>query len=568
MRKKANSSNSTLSTNCTIFFFACVVFMFGFLLYSSHLQLGIEEDHKSNTRIYVTNSYKKAYPVEDAIKVLKEAEEAANFEINLIVNKSKELISIGNNYIIHNSKLTNNTTTTTTTASATTVSALDVTQFHHNLQCPKASGSAEMLQFWKQPTLSDLMYESPFAKVGPAIKYVTFEPDVGGWNNIRMQMETVLVFAASTGRILVLPPDQPMYLLNKGKGHQKAHSFADFFPFEVISKRVKVISMEEFMQREAITGHLRNNSNGKVAYPPNNKTVFECTDRDDRLSMWSYLHDVSSVPLWKCMKEFLVIPSAPGVNVTNGPNAEESIKRREIFASGREFHVYDDYWQNQRVIHFISKPELGLRLLEHFYTFLHFEDPAMDRYYKRFVRDCVHYIDIIFCKAAIIIEKLQQEAIDGKFSTFHIRRGEFQYKEVKIPAAKMMENVGSFIPEKQLLYIATDEKDKTFFKAFKERFPTIRYLDDYMDLANLYDINPNYLGMIDQVVCSKGEYFVGTWFSTFSGYITRMRGYLGYHDHSVWYGDKKHRDRFQHDELPMFPYYMREWNVSWTHIDY
>jgi len=45
-----------------------------------------------------------------------------------------------------------------------------------------------------------------------------------------------------------------MYLLNQGKGHQKAHSFADFFPFEKIQERVKVITMEEFMVREAITG--------------------------------------------------------------------------------------------------------------------------------------------------------------------------------------------------------------------------------------------------------------------------------------------------------------------------
>jgi len=35
--------------------------------------------------------------------------------------------------------------------------------------------------------------------------------------------------------------------------------------------------------------------------------------------------------------------------------------------------------------------------------------------------------------------------------------------------------------------------------------------------------------------------WLGTWFSTFSGYITRMRGYLGYKDSSTWYGDKKHR---------------------------
>jgi hypothetical protein len=47
--------------------------------------------------------------------------------------------------------------------------------------------------------------------------------------------------------------------------------------------------------------------------------------------------------------------------------------------------------------------------------------------------------------------------------------------------------------------------------------------------------------MIDQVVCTRGDIFVGTWFSTFTGYITRMRGYLGYPDTSVYFGDMAHR---------------------------
>ena len=53
----------------------------------------------------------------------------------------------------------------------------------------------------------------------------------------------------------------------------------------------------------------------------------------------------------------------------------------------------------------------------------------MDRYYKRFIRDYVHYIDIIFCKAAMIINKLLIDSKDNSYSSFHIRRGEFQYKE-------------------------------------------------------------------------------------------------------------------------------------------
>jgi hypothetical protein len=73
--------------------------------------------------------------------------------------------------------------------------------------------------------------------------------------------------------------------------------------------------------------------------------------------------------------------------------------------------------------------------------------------------------------------------------------------------------------------------------------------------------------MIDQIVCTRGRLFMGTWFSTFTGYITRMRGYLGLADNSTRYTDKKHRDRFQKYEMPRFPFYMREFPLAWENID-
>ncbi len=105
----------------------------------------------------------------------------------------------------------------------------------------------------------------------------------------------------------------------------------------------------------------------------------------------------------------------------------------------------------------------------------------------------------------------------------------------------MLENVGQFLPKKTIAFVATDEKNKTFFNAFEERFTKVYYLNDFIELAELKGINPNYLGMIDQVVCTRGEKFVGTWFSTFTGYITRMRGYMGYPSNTVYFGDKEHR---------------------------
>lgn len=73
--------------------------------------------------------------------------------------------------------------------------------------------AAEMVYWSDIP--SDNAHVSPF--YSPE-NFLTFEPDNGGWNNIRMSMETVLAMAVAMGRTLVLPPEQGMYLLGKEEG--------------------------------------------------------------------------------------------------------------------------------------------------------------------------------------------------------------------------------------------------------------------------------------------------------------------------------------------------------------
>lgn len=66
-------------------------------------------------------------------------------------------------------------------------------------------------------------------------------PQNSGWNNIRMAMETVIVFAHAMGRTIVLPPEANMYLLNDGL------DFHDFFHLEAMAAKhdgMSIISME------------------------------------------------------------------------------------------------------------------------------------------------------------------------------------------------------------------------------------------------------------------------------------------------------------------------------------
>lgn len=107
------------------------------------------------------------------------------------------------------------------------------------------------MSYWNSPQgTRDEEFSSPFKVMGNR-KYITFEPDPGGFNNIRMSAENVFVIAAATGRTLVLPPPQSIYLLA-----DDTQKFDDFFPLlsESFKKRVDVLSSKDFLMREMAKG--------------------------------------------------------------------------------------------------------------------------------------------------------------------------------------------------------------------------------------------------------------------------------------------------------------------------
>lgn len=61
----------------------------------------------------------------------------------------------------------------------------------------------------------DLGWRSHLKGNGIINYFLNGELTSGGWNNIRMAMETVIVMAHAMGRTLVLPPEKRMYLIGK-----------------------------------------------------------------------------------------------------------------------------------------------------------------------------------------------------------------------------------------------------------------------------------------------------------------------------------------------------------------
>lgn len=64
----------------------------------------------------------------------------------------------------------------------------------------------------------------------------------------------------------------------------------------------------------------------------------------------------------------------------------------------------------------------------------------------------------------------------------------------------------------------------------------IRFLDDYIKSNEaVAAMNPNLYGMIESIVCSRSKVFAGTFHSTFTGYIHRLRGYHGLAESSYYH---------------------------------
>jgi len=115
--------------------------------------------------------------------------------------------------------------------------------------CPDVS---RHVVYW-QNLPKDKVWESPYKNLGPKNKYLLFEPDEGGWNNLRLGFEANLALAFATGRTFVLPPRDRVYLLKKSSQQQK-EKLNKLFKSDtnLISARSPVYGFEDIFAMEPL----------------------------------------------------------------------------------------------------------------------------------------------------------------------------------------------------------------------------------------------------------------------------------------------------------------------------
>ena len=90
-----------------------------------------------------------------------------------------------------------------------------------------------------------------------------------------------------------------------------------------------------------------------------------------------------------------------------------------------------------------------------------------------------------------------------------------------VPSDLLLDKLYSFFEPSKPLYIATDEKDLSFFDPVREKYDIYFYQDFNFNTTALET------DVMDQVICADSDIFIGTYLSTYTKRINVMRGIDG-----------------------------------------
>ena len=365
--------------------------------------------------------------------------------------------------------------------------------------------------------------------------------------------------------------------------------------------------MKEFLERAVQDGILPN--------PPEDRYDWDNEELD---ALLEFLHSNSYEETWEPEDCVCVFPSGTNgksvidivMKVINSGKSEEdngnedryrnyidnptpvdgSVEERfrEIQNGRTKLCVYNEKMQKAPLVNFIDDDELGGRLLAPFQSFYFFEDWKEDLFVKRFIRDHMRYKNEIICAAARIVEAIRNRAqtnrqkkhsngdgnVSKDFNSAHVRRGDFAdaFEGTQMSPEQLLESSKVWLEEGSTLYILTDQRDEEYFAPMKEMYDVV-FLNDFLHL--LEGINTNFYGMIEQLIASRGKIFIGTYLSTFTAHINRLRGYYstkhklsGYENGAIdSYYFTGPTDMMKKYNPVHGPYWAHEFSSGWRDID-
>ena len=324
------------------------------------------------------------------------------------------------------------------------------------------------------------------------IKYISFSPHSAGLVNVIMSYELFLAIAEITKRKVILPPYCRIDHLKNSCAELEWIDIWQIFNKDILLEEFDCIEHNDVPEFEEHLDVMR----GEVSYT---KNIDKCG-----LDLYQYIEPAK------------LISSSHVVFV----NDIEKTKDFREFAYKRD--IFDLNTVNQQFLHFEGN------LFGHFWYNVYPGGEDERNKLKNKINRVLRYRDEFYSHADVVSQKI------GPYNAIHVRRGDFlwvmktQIEDV-IDSEKLLDAI-EYLPFENPdlpLYIATDEKDMSFFDEIKEKFDIYFYTDIYNFSDEGSPKNKLKRAVLEQTICAQADNFFGTYYSTFSKRINIMRGLDG-----------------------------------------
>jgi hypothetical protein len=324
-------------------------------------------------------------------------------------------------------------------------------------------------------------------------KYISFSPHDAGFINVLMNLEVALSLSEITGRTLIIPPNFWCFSVSEGYGKENFIDILKYFNKERIYSNFNCVDFydvpdlkELFSKIEkketetkpySYTGNIHNHNIDLKNIIFLNEFQEPCVLSDSQVVM--YCGDILD------KSDFLNF---------SGRRKSLNLDLNQKFLHF-EWNLYGLYWYSVYPGNGIKRNNL-----------------------KKKINSSLLYRE----KFADISNKVYNTI--GPYDSIHVRRNDFltdrieNISDVSTPS-KFSAIVKYLLKDDRPVYIATDEKDLSFFDELKKYKKLYFFKDFYEPDDKLGD------SIIEQLICVNSNVFYGTYKSTYSKRINILRGY-------------------------------------------
>ena len=350
------------------------------------------------------------------------------------------------------------------------------------------------------------------------VKYLSYQPPGGGWNNQRVAFENAVILAKLLNRTLIvhpLAPHQEILRLKRSRKISAGYEVYNMLPANKLLPLSKVIDLKELSKllpvKEVISSH-------QQFVKDYHHLTWRQVCHNGLVGIW-----VDAIPKKTDNEKWTLLQQHINSNLPNPGDlplyrriCREELKQFDNSSFRPVWGIRDELSDKQEEMLYFSEGSLYNREL------LFFDKHAVLSIHDWIIR-FIHFAPDIRKRVKTVLQM-----IGRPFSAIHVRRTDHPSSSgVKQEFWLNRLKARNALNLTKTLYIATDEQNKDWFKPFSDEGYNLFFPEDFLNELSFENEGPaivqDILGLCEQLICAYADHFVGSYYSTFTMYIKRLR---------------------------------------------